>query len=219
MFGTMPEFDRVHQGRQSCAPLAVTTATRSEALPDMPTVGDFVPGYEASGWHGLGAPKGHARRNRREAQQGDQRRPRRSEDQGALRRPRSRAMPMTPAEFGKLIADGNREVGQGDPGGQYQALEVGNAPIIPFHAYRWEHPMKTSLSLRHDSSRRPGQWTKLDGRHPDRQRDAAVPRRRFLHLAAGAAALPAVSRIARAQAYPSRPITMIVPFAAGGPPT
>jgi tripartite-type tricarboxylate transporter receptor subunit TctC len=43
------------------------------------------------------------------------------------------------------------------------------------------------------------------------------PRRKFLHLAAGAAALPAVSRIARAQVYPTRPITMIVPFAAGGP--
>jgi tripartite-type tricarboxylate transporter receptor subunit TctC len=44
-----------------------------------------------------------------------------------------------------------------------------------------------------------------------------LPRRRFLHLAAGAAALPAVSRVARAQAYPTRPITMIVPFSAGGP--
>src|SRR5271157_3255278 len=43
------------------------------------------------------------------------------------------------------------------------------------------------------------------------------PRRQFLHLAAGAAALPAVSRVASAQAYPSRPVTMIVPFAAGGP--
>ena len=43
-----------------------------------------------------------------------------------------------------------------------------------------------------------------------------LPRRTFLHLAAGAAALPAMSRIARAQAYPSRPITMVVPFAAGG---
>jgi tripartite-type tricarboxylate transporter receptor subunit TctC len=42
-------------------------------------------------------------------------------------------------------------------------------------------------------------------------------RRQFLHLAAGAAGLPAMSRIARAQAYPTRPITMVVGFAAGGP--
>jgi tripartite-type tricarboxylate transporter receptor subunit TctC len=38
-------------------PLAVTTAVRSEALPDLPTVGDFVPGYEASAWFGVGAPR------------------------------------------------------------------------------------------------------------------------------------------------------------------
>ena len=43
-----------------------------------------------------------------------------------------------------------------------------------------------------------------------------LPRRRFLHLAAGAAALLAVSRIASAQDYPTRPMTMIIPFAAGG---
>jgi tripartite-type tricarboxylate transporter receptor subunit TctC len=43
-----------------------------------------------------------------------------------------------------------------------------------------------------------------------------LPRRRFLHLAAGAAALPAVSRIAGAQAYPARPIRCIVGYAAGG---
>jgi tripartite-type tricarboxylate transporter receptor subunit TctC len=43
-----------------------------------------------------------------------------------------------------------------------------------------------------------------------------LPRRQFLHLAAGAAALPAVSRIAQAQTYPTRPITMIVPFPPGG---
>src|SRR5450631_4171230 len=43
-----------------------------------------------------------------------------------------------------------------------------------------------------------------------------LPRRSFLHLAAGAAALPVVSRIARAQAYPTRPVHIIVGFAAGG---
>jgi tripartite-type tricarboxylate transporter receptor subunit TctC len=43
-----------------------------------------------------------------------------------------------------------------------------------------------------------------------------LPRRKFLQLAAGAAALPTVSRIARAQTYPTRPVRMIVPFPAGG---
>jgi tripartite-type tricarboxylate transporter receptor subunit TctC len=42
-----------------------------------------------------------------------------------------------------------------------------------------------------------------------------LPRRQFLHLAAGAVALPAVSRVARAQAYPSRSVRIIVPFPAG----
>src|SRR3977135_1166926 len=44
----------------------------------------------------------------------------------------------------------------------------------------------------------------------------SLPRRRFLHLVAGAAALPAVSRVARAQAYPERPIRLGVPFPPGG---
>ena len=43
-----------------------------------------------------------------------------------------------------------------------------------------------------------------------------LPHRQFLHLAASAAALPAVSRMARAQAYPSRPVRMIVPFGSAG---
>ena len=43
-----------------------------------------------------------------------------------------------------------------------------------------------------------------------------LPRRRFLNLAAGAAAVPVASRLARAQAYPSRPVRLIVSYAAGG---
>ena len=44
-----------------------------------------------------------------------------------------------------------------------------------------------------------------------------LPRRQFLHLAAGTAALPALARVATAQAYPSRPVRLIVGFPAGGP--
>src|SRR5262244_4386274 len=44
-----------------------------------------------------------------------------------------------------------------------------------------------------------------------------LPRRKFLHLTAGTAALPALSRLGCAQAYPSRPISIVVPFVAGGP--
>jgi len=41
--------------------LAVTTSTRWEGLPDIPTVGEFVPDYDGSGWYGIGAPdSGHA---------------------------------------------------------------------------------------------------------------------------------------------------------------
>src|SRR5262245_57859588 len=43
-----------------------------------------------------------------------------------------------------------------------------------------------------------------------------LPRRQFLRLTAGAAALPTVPRIAKAQSYPTRPITIVVPFVAGG---
>ena len=43
-----------------------------------------------------------------------------------------------------------------------------------------------------------------------------IPRRQFLQLAAGAAALPALSQIASAQTYPTRPVRMIVPIAVGG---
>ena len=56
MFASMPSsIEHIRAGKLRA--LAVTTATRSEALPDIPTVGEFVPGYEASAWYGVGAPK------------------------------------------------------------------------------------------------------------------------------------------------------------------
>jgi tripartite-type tricarboxylate transporter receptor subunit TctC len=54
-------------------------------------------------------------------------------------------------------------------------------------------------------------------RPPFRTNASNLPRRQFLHLAAGSAALPATTRLAWAQAYPTRPITMIAPSAAGSP--
>jgi tripartite-type tricarboxylate transporter receptor subunit TctC len=59
IFAALPlSFASVKDGKLRA--LAVTTAARSGALPDIPTVGDFVPGYEASTWHGIGARNGIA---------------------------------------------------------------------------------------------------------------------------------------------------------------
>ena len=85
--------------------LAVTSAKRSAALPDIPTIGEFVPGYAATGWFGLGAPKGTPQpiidmlsKAIGEAL-ADPEMKARFADLGA------EPMPMTPAEFGNLIAD------------------------------------------------------------------------------------------------------------------
>ena len=56
IFSPLPEsIEHIRAGK--LRPLAVTTATPLEVLPDIPTVGDFLPGYEASGWQGIGAPR------------------------------------------------------------------------------------------------------------------------------------------------------------------
>ena len=85
--------------------LAVTTATRSEALPDVPTMSEFVPGFEAGDWLGVGAPRNTPAeiidRLNREITAGvaDPKIKERFADLGGT------ALPLTPAEFGKLIAD------------------------------------------------------------------------------------------------------------------
>jgi tripartite-type tricarboxylate transporter receptor subunit TctC len=92
--------------------LAVTTASRSAALPDIPTIGEFVSGYEASAWYGVGAPKNTpteivGRLNTElNAVLADPKIKERFADLGLI------AMPMTPAEFGKLIADETEKWGK-----------------------------------------------------------------------------------------------------------
>ena len=92
--------------------LGVTTATRWDALPEVPPFDDFVPGYEASTWNGVAAPKGTPleiveKLNR--------------EINAALADPKIRAriadlgnvpMPMTRTEFGKLFADDTEKWGK-----------------------------------------------------------------------------------------------------------
>ena len=92
--------------------LAVTTATRSEALPDIPTVGEFVPGYEASGWYGIGAPKNTPAeiidKLNKEINAGlaDPKMKARLADLGGT------VLAGSPADFGKLIAEETEKWGK-----------------------------------------------------------------------------------------------------------
>ena len=94
--------------------LAVTTAKRSPELPDVPTVAETVPGYEASAFFGIGAPHGTPKEIVDAAQQGDQRGAQGSRHPGASSRISAASpMPGTPEDFGKFLADRNRQVGKG----------------------------------------------------------------------------------------------------------
>jgi len=103
-FGPMAEsIEHIRTGR--LRPLAVTTAVRLEVLPDIPALAEFVPGYEASGWHGVGAPANTPREiveklnNEINAALADPKMKARLADLGGT------VLAGSTAEFGKLIAD------------------------------------------------------------------------------------------------------------------
>jgi tripartite-type tricarboxylate transporter receptor subunit TctC len=104
IFGTMPAVIALVKSGKLRA-LAVTTATRSEALPEVPTIAEFVPGYEASQWYGIGAPRNTP---------GDVIERLNRETNAVLADPKMKARlaelgaaPLTgsPADFGKLIVE------------------------------------------------------------------------------------------------------------------
>ena len=104
IFDTVPtSLEHIRAGK--LRPLAVTTTKRLDALPDVPTVADFLPGFEASAWQGLCAPKGTPadiidRLNKEvNAAVAD------PKMKGQLEDLSLRVMSGTAAEFGKLIAD------------------------------------------------------------------------------------------------------------------
>ena len=92
--------------------LAVTSATRQAALPDVPTVGEFVPGYEGTAWFGIGAPKNTPKeivdKLNQEINTGlaDPKLKARLEELGGV------PMSMTPTDFGKFITDETEKWGK-----------------------------------------------------------------------------------------------------------
>jgi tripartite-type tricarboxylate transporter receptor subunit TctC len=92
--------------------LAVTSATRSAVLPDVPVLADTVPGYEATAWYGIGAPRNTpaeiVERLNREINAGLAE----GRIKGRLADLGGEPMPTTPAEFGKLVADETEKWGK-----------------------------------------------------------------------------------------------------------
>jgi tripartite-type tricarboxylate transporter receptor subunit TctC len=111
MFGPLPEaIGYIKAGKLRA--LAITSATRSAILPDLPTVSEFVPGYEASTWYGIAAPRNTPAEIVNTLN---------SEINAGLAGPEINArlaelggvpIPMTPAEFGRLVADETEKWGK-----------------------------------------------------------------------------------------------------------
>jgi tripartite-type tricarboxylate transporter receptor subunit TctC len=104
MFDNMPSsIEHIRAGKLRA--LAVTTAMRSPELPDVPTVAETVPGYEASAWFGMGAPKGTPPDIINKLNQAINRALADPNIQARLRDLGGAPMAGTPADFGKVIAD------------------------------------------------------------------------------------------------------------------
>jgi tripartite-type tricarboxylate transporter receptor subunit TctC len=110
MFSNLPAAEYIRAGKLRA--LAVTTTARSDDLPDVPAVSEFVPGYEASAWYGLGAPRGTP---------ADIIEKLNGETNAALADPRIKArlaefggtpLAGSPADFGTLIADETEKWGK-----------------------------------------------------------------------------------------------------------
>jgi tripartite-type tricarboxylate transporter receptor subunit TctC len=111
MFDSLPaSIEHIRTGKLRA--LAVTTAKRSDSLPHIPTVGEFVPGYEASQWYGLGTPKNtpaeivdKLNKGINAALANDKLKARLADLSGTV-------LPGSPADFGKLIADETQKWGK-----------------------------------------------------------------------------------------------------------
>jgi tripartite-type tricarboxylate transporter receptor subunit TctC len=109
LFHDLSSIDHIRAGRLRA--LAVTSATRLEALPDVPTVGEFVPNYEANAWFGIGSPKGTPaeiidRLNKQiNTSFADPKTKARLADLGTV-------LSGSPADFGKLIAEETEKWGK-----------------------------------------------------------------------------------------------------------
>jgi tripartite-type tricarboxylate transporter receptor subunit TctC len=107
---TASSFEYIRAGKLRA--LAVTPAMRLPTLPDIPTVAEFVPGYEATQWYGLGAPKNTPaeivdRLNKQiNAALADPKMRARLEELGGTE------LPSSPADFGKLIAEETEKWGK-----------------------------------------------------------------------------------------------------------
>jgi tripartite-type tricarboxylate transporter receptor subunit TctC len=101
--------------------VAVAGKSRCEFVPDAPTIGESVPGYEANSWCGLGVPRGTPARDRRQAQRRDQCGPCRPSDARAACGGGDHADLLYAGRLRRLCGAGNREVGQGHQGVRRQA--------------------------------------------------------------------------------------------------